>query len=231
MVKEKIAAICHFTSSSEKRPIVYQKQLNELTDFAESLGYNVTEVFCDKTLRRCERSEFERFLGSADNFDALITKDFYHISKNTMKCMNIMQELLHKGVTIHSIENGSFTFEDTPLDKPLRVVTYTTHWGKPNEIKQVIPVKNDVMKLFINKKSSWQLIDQYFDETEHQNDGEQINLKELIHNKDNYDLLLVQNLNDIHWRTANFCKIREQLQMDIYSLQDGFLRYKGATIK
>ena len=61
-------------------------------------------------------------------------------------------------------------------------------------------------------------------------DGEQIQLMELIKNKDNYDLLLVHNLNDVHWRTANFCKVREQLHLDIYSLQEGFLKYNKEMI-
>lgn len=52
----------------------------------------------------------------------------------------------------------------------------------------------------------------------------------LIKNKDNYDLLLVHNLNDVHWRTANFCKVREQLHLDIYSLQEGFLKYNKEMI-
>ena len=44
--------------------------------------------------------------------------------------------------------------------------------------------------------------------------------------RDKYDILLVHNLNDIHWRTANFFRIREQLHMDIYSLQEGLLKYR-----
>ena len=74
-------------------------------------------------------------------------------------------------------------------------------------------------------KTNWTVVDQYFDESERQKDGEQTELMRFLQNKDKYDLLLVHNLNDIHWRTANFCKIREQHQLDIYSLQEGFLKY------
>lgn len=225
----KKAAIYHFTAGSEKRPIVYQKQLHILEEFAQSLGYTVAEIFCDMSLVWSEHTEFGRFLSCADQFDALITKDFYHISKNTMQCMRTMQDLLQKGIPVHSIENGTFTFEDIPFTDPLKVVTYTTHWGEPNELKQVISVKNDIMKLFTDKKTPWILTDQYYDETERQRDGEQVHLQEMILNKDKYDLLLVHNLNDIHWRTANFCKIREALQLDIYSLQEGFLKYRRNT--
>lgn len=225
-----VAAIYHFTNGSKKRPIVKQKQLNILEQFAISQGFSVGEIYCDRSLLKCEQSEFDRFMSNADRYDVLITKDFYHISKNTMKCMSIMKELRDKGIQVLSIENGSFFWEEAPYDKPLRVATYCCRFGTPNEMKQIIPVQNDILKLFTNKKTQWTVIDQYFDESEHQNDGEQIQLMELIKNKDRYDLILVHNLNDVHWRTANFCKVREQLHLDIYSLQEGFLKYNKEMI-
>ena len=225
-----VAAIYHFTDGSEKRPIVNQKQLNMLEQFAISQGFSVGEIYCDKSLLKCEQSEFDRFMADIDRYDVLITKDFYHISKNTMKCISVMKELRDKGIQIHSIENGSFSWEEAPFNKPLRVATYCCRFGTPNEMKQIIPVHNDILKLFADKKTQWTVIDQYFDESERQNDGEQIQLMELIKNKVNYDLLLVHNLNDVHWRTANFCKVREQLHLDIYSLQEGFLKYNKEMI-
>ena len=225
-----VAAIYHFTDGSEKRPIVNQKQLNMLEQFAISQGFSVGEIYCDKSLLKCEQSEFDRFMADIDKYDVLVTKDFYHISKNTMKCMSVMKNLRDKGIQIHSIENGSFSWEEAPFDKPLRVATYCCRFGAPNEMKQIIPVQNDILKLFVNKKTQWTVIDQYFDESERQNDCEQIQLMELINNKDKYDLLLVHNLNDVHWRTATLCKVREQLSLDIYSHQDGFLKYNKEMI-
>ncbi len=220
------AAIYHFTDASEKRPIVNEKQLNKLTEFATSLGYTDVEIFCDKSLLRSEHPEFDRFMSCAEQFKALITKDFYHISKNTMKCMSLMQELRDKGIPIYSMENGSFRWKDAPFDKPLKVATYCCRFGTSNEMKEILPIKRDILTLFTNKKTNWTIVDQYFDESEHQNNGEHSELMRFLKNKDKYDLLLVHNLNDVHWRTANFCKIREQHQLDIYSLQEGFLKYE-----
>lgn len=220
------AAIYHFTDGSKKRPIVNEKQLKQLSEFAASLGYTDVEIFCDKSLLRCEHPEFDRFMSCAEQFAALITKDFYHISKNTMKCMSVMQELRGRGISIYSIENGSFGWKEAPFDKPLKVATYCCRFGTANEMKEIIQVHNDILTLFTNKKTNWTVVDQYFDESEHQNNGEQPELMRFLQNKNRYDLLLVHNLNDVHWRTANFCKIREQHQLDIYSLQDGFLKYE-----
>ena len=220
-----VAAIYHFTNGSEKRPIVNQKQLNMLAQFAIDKGYSVGEIFCDKSLLKSEHYEFERFMSEADKFDVLVVKDFYHLSKNTMKCMTIMKELKSKGIQVQTLNNGNFSWEEAPFDKPLRVATYCCRFGKANEIRQLIPIQNDILKLFVNKKTQWSVVDQYFDESEHQNDGEQKQLMQLINNKDRYDIILVHNLNDVHWRTSNFCKIREQLHLNIYSLQEGFLKY------
>ena len=220
------AAIYHSTDESAKRPKIYRDQLKALEGYADSVGFVVTDVFCDMSIKRCERTEFDRLLSCCDQYDAVITKSFHHISKNTGKCMKVMQELRNKGLQIYSPENGIFIWEDAPFAEPLRVATYTCHFGTVNEMKEVIPVKNDIFKLFTDKKTKWTIADQYYDESPHQKDGEQVQLMKLLDNKDHYDLLLVHNLNDIHWRTANFCKVREQLHMDIYSLQEGFLKYR-----
>lgn len=224
------AAIYHFTNSSNKRPSINQKQLNNLNDYAMSLGCDDVEIFCDKSHLICERSEFNKMLSSIKQFDLLITKDFFHINKNTSMCMNIVKQLKDIGIHIYTLENGKFTWIEAPFDQPLKIATYCCRFGTINEMKQIIAVNNDVLKMYATKKTEWTVIDQYFDESQYQNDGEQPELKKLIQNKDRYDLLLVHNFNDIHWRTANFCKVRKQLHLDIYSLQEGFLKYNKEII-
>lgn len=220
------AAIYHFTNRSEKRPIVFKKQLAILEEFASSKGFTDVDIYFDYSLRKCEHPQFDRLRDSCINYDALFTKDFYHLSKNTMQCLKIMKEFLEKNVPIYTLENGIFHFEREPFGEPLRVATYTCSFGDPIDFKKIVLVQNDTLKLFATKKTAWEVVDQFSDRSKTQNDGEQKNLKKLIENKENFDLLLVLNLNDIHWRTAKFCKIREQLQLDIYSLQDGFLKYR-----
>lgn len=185
------AAIYHFTNESTQRPKIYRDQLKALEAYAESVGLDVANIYCDMSLKRFERTEFDRFLTNSKQYDALVTKDFYHIAKNTGKCLKVMQKLRDNGLQIYSIENGIFTWEDAPFDKPLRIATYTCHFGTPNEMKEVIPVRNDIFTLFTNKKTNWTITDQYFDESLRQKDGEQIQMQELIANRDKYDLLLV----------------------------------------
>ncbi|MGN8773405.1 recombinase family protein [Candidatus Weimeria sp. HCP3S3_B5] len=174
------AAIYHFTNESKQRPKIYRDQLEALREYAESVGLDVADIYCDMSLKRSERTEFDRFLANSNQYDVLVTKDFYHIEKNTGKCLGVMQQLRDNGLQIYSIENGIFTWEDAPFDKPLRVATYTCHFGTSNEMKEVIPVRNDIFTLFTCKKTNWTVLDQYSDESLHQKDCEQIQMKELI---------------------------------------------------
>ncbi len=224
-MSQKKAAIYHFTDGSQKRPIVNQKQIFRLTEFAKSRGFEVAEVFCDKSLLRYQRTEFDRFMSECNQFDALIVKDFYHLSKNTMKSMSILKQLRDKGLEVHTPDNGSFVWSTAPFEKSLKVATYTCHLATPKEMEEVFQLRQDIFKVFTEKKTDWIITDQFADMTLHQRDGEQHELQKLIANRDKYDLLLVQNLNDIHWRTSNFCRIREALELDIYSLQDGYLEF------
>lgn len=219
-------AIYHFTDKSEKRPGVFQKQIEDLRDFAERIGVDVEKVYCDFSLKKRDRSSFDAFLMDSYQYSALVAKDFYHISKNTAACMKLMRQLRENGVTIFTLENGTFDFADIPYDQPLRVATYTCGNRNVRDVEGAIQIQQDIFSLFVKRKTNWKLMHQYFDLCNVQNDDEQLDLLELIKDKDWYDLILVNNLNDIHWRTSRFCKIREMIGKPIFSLQDGFLMYK-----
>lgn len=219
-------AIYHFTDGSEKRPGVYEKQIKELEKFANSLKIDVLDIYLDKSLLVEERDEFERFRASCEKYDALVTKDFYHISKNTRACMDILKTLSKKGVTTYSIENGAFEFSEPPLNRELRVATYTYAKRDVRDVDNLVEVQQDIYELFVEKKTNWTLVQQYADICSIQNDESQVEMLNMLDNKDKFDLLLVTNLNDIHCRTSKCCKLRELLGKDIHSLQDGFLEYR-----
>ena len=219
------AAIYHFTNESKQRPKIYRDQLDTLIEYATSVGLDIADIYCDMSLKRSARTEFDRFLLNSDKYDALVTKDFYHIATYTGQCIGIMQQLRDNDLKIYSIVNGIFTWGDAPFAEPLRVATYTSHFGALKGMQEVIQVRNDILTLFAAKKTNWTIMDQFYDVSRHKKDSEQIQLQELIANKDKYDLLLVHNINDVHWRTSNFFRIWEQLRLDIYSLREGFVQY------
>ena len=226
----KKAAIYHFTDKSEINPKIYLDQIEKIKAFAESQGYMAEDVYCDKSLKRCDHKEYARLMESVDAYDAIFTKDYYHICKNTKRCVSIARDLYDRGIEIYTVENGKLAFEDEPSDKPLRVATYNSRLGECHDHKTTVEVQNAVLKLFVDKKTCWTLVDQYSDESEIQRDGSQKELMKLIANRSRYDLLLVHEMNDIHWRTAHFCRVRETLHLDIFSLQEGFLQFGSKIV-
>ena len=222
----KNAVIYHFTDVSDKRPKIYTGQLKALNAFAISKGFHITAVYCDKTLRRYEQKEFYRLIDSADDFDALIVKDLYHLSKNTKQCFRILRNLQKKDVSVYTLEDGDYLCtdnSDAPLLKPLKVATYNCLQCRHKNITPILNLQNDVLSFFTNNKTAWQIIDRFNDISSRQVEGDQPQLQELIANNEKYDLLLVNDVNDIHGRTAKFSEIREALNLSIYSLQEGYI--------
>ena len=223
----KKATIYHFTNESKINPRIYSLQIEKIRDFAASLGFEVDEVFCDMSIRKCDRYNFERLMKRAEDFDAIFIKDFYHLAKNTGACVKILKDLKNRGVSVYSLENGSFSWDEPPFDKNLRVATYICHHTDSEKMNSAFELENEILAFYVKKKTLWTIQDQFFDISELQKEGEQIQLQNLLRNKDKYDLILVQNLSSIAGRTSKFCRIREKLSLDMYSLDEGYFKYGG----
>lgn len=219
------AAIYHFSNSTGERTYVYEKQIAELKMFASSLGYDVPDedIYFDKSLLRCEGHNFKRLLNECDKYEALIVKDFYHINRNTGSCMTSMIHFQKKGLAVHTLLDGDFVLSEPAFDKPLRVATYDCITGEPYKYDEIASVNDERFNVFCKLKTKWKICGEYRDHCKNQNNGEQVQMMELIKNRDKYDIVLIINLCDIHWRTCDFVKIRRQLNLDIYSLQEGLL--------
>ena len=134
------AAIYHFTNGSKQRPKIYRDQLEALREYANSVGLDVADIYCDMSLKRSERSEFDRFLENSDQYDALVTKDFYHIAKNTGKCLSVMKQLRDNGVQIYSIENGII---ESSLSSSIKGLAISAIASK---VCSILPTKSTTMK-------------------------------------------------------------------------------------
>lgn len=230
-------AIYHFTDGSEKRPIVNEKQMIALREFASHYG-TVVKEYLDKSLKKGEQEEKKKLFQEIGKYNRLITKDFYHIAKNTGTCIGIMQKFFSIGVKIYSMEDGSFTFTETPFDQELNIAVYHSKYadnapsaeGRKRGNSITVQTQIEIIKLFVKTKTRWKIIDVYVDETEGQSDDKQKNLLQLIENKNKYDLVLCKDFNRIHWRTAKFCERRNKMGLDIYSLKEGYLKYERSDL-
>ncbi len=214
-------AVYHFTNSDGIR---YQKIIDEFKEYAKTKDLSIDEFFIDKTTLEYQHVEFNRFLSTSEQFDVLIVKDFYHICKKTLKCLSILKELLDKGIKIYSLKDGEIKFCNADFDKPLKVATYSRHWRPSVMSKPFVPLKTDILNLFVNKETNWFVVDQYYDECSDEKYNSQLQLMKLLENKDKYDLIIVNSLQELNHRTALFIKILYELNLDIYSLQEGLIR-------
>ena len=223
-MNESKAAIYHFTDGGSIRPIVYEKEIDRIRKFASDIGFDDTDLYLDKSLRKKDQLQLQALLQDVGNYNALIMKDFYHLRKNTGAFMNDLIALGSKGVNIYTIEDGNFLLEKAPFEQPLRVAIY---YCGLEIVERSIELQFEIMKYFIQTYTNWKLIDEYADTSGNRVDGNQKELHKLIQNRDKYDIVLVQSFNDIHWRTAKFCKVRHQIQKDIYSMhEDMYLKYE-----
>ncbi len=223
------AALYHFTDVSEKRPIVYIKEVERIKRFAELKGYPDQDIYIDKSLKRLERRQFDLMMNNIGAYEAIIFKDFYHISKTTGACLSQLVYLNSIGVNVYTIEDGSFTFTEPPLSQKLRVAVY---YCGLDIIGHSYELQFEIMDLFVTSKTNWTVIDHYADLNGNKVNGNQTELKGLIKNANKYDLVMVQSFGDIHWRTSKFCKMRHLLQKDIYSMrEDIFLPYRKEEIR
>ena len=220
---KKKAAIYHFTDKSEKRPVVYRKELQRLRKFTESCGFDDYDEYVDMSLRKKDQTKKRELLSDIDDYSCLVLRDFYHLCKNTGACMEELVRLSKSGITVKTIEDGNFTFTEAPFSLPLRVVVY---YCGLEIVGHSVELQMAVMRMFIKEKTNWTLIDSYADISGNRKDGSQVEILKLMQNQDNYDVILVQSFNDIHWRTAMFCKNRHKLKKDIYSMhEEVFLPY------
>ena len=123
MEETKKVCIYHFTNAENlRRPIVNEKQMAILNDFASQYG-DIKQVYLDGTLKQCNQDKKKQMIKEIANYDILIMKDFYHLSRNTGVCIELLQEFSLQGVKTITMEDGSFSFQfqDTPFDKKFKV--------------------------------------------------------------------------------------------------------------
>ena len=223
----KPTALYHFTDKSEKRPIIYQKQIEELKQYAASVGLNIDDdgIYVDKTLLKCDHVEFQRFLSHCEEYSHLVTKDFYHIAKNTNECFFTLRDLHNKGVRILTMENGAYIPDNPPFDIPLQIATYDFISANTMKKNEIASVNEERFQVFAELKTNWKIIDSYRDICPSQNNGEQKELARLTKNHNKYDLIMVLNFADLHNHTARFCHKRSAIGLDIYSITGGYFKY------
>lgn len=226
MEETKKVCIYHFTNAENlRRPIVNEKQMAILNDFASQYG-DIKQVYLDGTLKQCNQDKKKQMIKEIANYDILIMKDFYHLSRNTGVCIELLQEFSLQGVKTITMEDGSFSFQfqNVPFYRKLKICVY--HSKYKEDVDRTIETQINIFKTFVSHKTNWEIVNIFIDEANSQSDSVQTEIFKVIKNKEKYDLLLIKDFNAFHWRTAKFCHRRNELGLPIYSLKEGYLPYE-----
>ncbi len=217
------AAVYHYTYGEPDNPYC-KNDISRLKHLAVILGYDDIDTYCDNRTTSEEHEEFDKMLANIDTYDALFVTTYTHINKYTGRALEIAHTLNQKGIKIYSLHQAPLIFGESPdFDHPLKVATYYCHWGRHLDIDNQ-SIKNDILKLYIDKKTAWTLTGQYSDTAKKGRAGKQLQFEQMITDKDNIDLILVHSFASIHWRTTDFFQYKDLLYKDILSLQEGLLR-------
>lgn len=223
----KPAAIYLYTRGNELHPGMVQNRIRFIEKSVKDHGLNVGRIYLDHSRNRYQQSELDIFLSESTLYSMLFIHDFKQLSQTTTKCIKTIQNLSRSGVSTYSLKDGLYIPSSVPFSKELKIATYyNCSVVKTKNHEPIIQVQNEIFRLFVQNKTSWDILDQYADNSERQNKGEQNQLDELIQKRDNYDLILVSSLNDIHERTSTFSNLRNCLEKDIYSMNDGYLEFR-----
>lgn len=227
---EELKKVCiyHFTNAENlRRPIVNEKQMAVLNEFASQYG-DIKQVYLDGTLKQCNQDKKKQMIKEIANYDILVMKDFYHLARNTGACFGLLQAFSLQGVKTITMEDGSFSFQfqDAPFDKKLKICVYHSKYKEDGD--RTIETQINIFKTFVSHKTNWKIVDVFVDEANSQSDSVQTEIFKVIENakQGKYDLLLIKDFNTFHWRTAKFCHRRNELQLPMYSLKEGYLLYE-----
>jgi hypothetical protein len=220
----KRAAIYHFTNGLQ-RTSVCEKEIERLICFSNDMGYDTVDVFCDARTTREEHNALDNLFSKKELYSAIITKDYFHINKYTLQVFNILKELNLCGINLYTMNDRILEVQPSaPFDKPLTAATYYCHWQKHNDLSNVV-LKNDILKTFIDTNTNWILLNQYHDEEPKGHAGNQLQLQRLLEKRTDYDIVLLHSMSSLHWRTHNFINTIDRLHLDIFSLQEGYIKY------
>ncbi len=223
----KPAAIYLYTRGNELHPGMVKNRIKFMEKSVKDHGLDVGKIYLDHSRNRYQQSELDIFLSESTLYSMLFIHDFKQLSQTTTRCIKTIQELSRNGVSTYSLKDGLCIPSPAPFNKKMKVATYYNCSAiKTKNHEPIIQLQNEIFRFFVQYKTSWDILDQYADNSERQNKGEQKQLEELIQKKDNYDLILVSSLNDIHDRTSTFSNLRNCLKKDIYSMNDSFLEFR-----
>jgi len=104
---QKNIAIYHMAIDPKRKSCI-NLQLDILKHYAKEHDWNVVKIYYDNSNLESEKKELDRLIqDSANNeFDLVLIKTGYYISRRTSQFLKIRQKLKNNDVTLYSLVEG-----------------------------------------------------------------------------------------------------------------------------
>ena len=99
---EKVVILARVSTDKQE----YQRQVNELTDYCQRVGWSVESVFCNKVSgAKCieERTEIMDLIGyvQRNDIDKVVCLEISRLGRNTLEALRVIQCLNEHGVSLY----------------------------------------------------------------------------------------------------------------------------------
>ena len=106
----------------------YDRQIDELKDYANRMNYQVVKVFCEKVSgakKVAEREQLSELLNyvEAHHIDKVLIYECSRLSRRIVDFLQVIERLTEKGISLYILQNGLETLQSD---------------GKPNPIAQLV---------------------------------------------------------------------------------------------
>ncbi len=213
----RIAAVCHFTNVSEKKPRVVLEQLDILYKEAVSKFGTVSHLYFDRTLVSSKQKHLKELIQSPHGYKGVVIASLYHIGTYMAVAIQNANRLLDAGVTLYSATEGYIRpiSKTDLLDEELRVAIYDREmkWEESGMCK----ITEERLRVFIAAKTKWKLGKVYYDSLESGRSA----LDRLASESDQYDLVVLEHFGKFDFRTGQLCKILNKIKLNIFSIREG----------
>ena len=221
------AYIYHFSANPKSR--VCSKHIKQLTKYAEEKGYIKSNLYIDGTLTTSMQTEYLNMIENLrkdSEETSIFTWDLFHFNKWISAAIKDVKELKCMGCKVFTLQDGEIHVSDgkTMLYKHLKVAVYHSNLTGVDERLPETQIR--ISEVFCKENTEWEITGIYCDYSEKKGVEDQPELMRLIEEADKYDVLIVGSFGRIDLRTARFMKIRERLNLNIYSLSEGMLHKK-----
>lgn len=99
---EKVVILARVSTDKQE----YQRQINELTDYCERVGWSVEQTFCNKVSgAKCleERSELQALIKYVQEHEInrVVCLEISRLGRNTLEALKVIQTLTDNGVSLY----------------------------------------------------------------------------------------------------------------------------------